>query len=186
MAFSPKSDWLWQTLYNKHAKFSVHDWIDECNTYWKPVLLEGKTLSPFQVVDRYLHHGGPDVKNEPYFPFLEQARNAPPEQWGKLGDAIRFKTVREHLGIGQEKIHIFRHEDCHKAYGFYSSPRERAPALMLTIEGGGDDSSATTSTMTADGAITEHWKSNRVQAGRLYAYVTLILGGRSLDSMNSR
>ena len=102
-------------------------------------MLEGKTLSPFHVVDRYLHHGGPNLKNEPYFPFLEQARNAPPEQWGKLGDAIRFKTVREHLGVGQEKIHIFRHEDCHKAYGFYSSPRERAPALMLTIEGGGDD-----------------------------------------------
>ena len=29
VAFASKSDWLWQTLYNKHAKFSVRDWIDE-------------------------------------------------------------------------------------------------------------------------------------------------------------
>jgi len=176
VAFSSKSDWLWQTLYNKHARFSVHDWIDECDFYWKPVLLEGKQVSLFDVLDRFIHHGGPDIGKEPYFPFLEQARNAPPEQWGALGDAIRCKTLKEHLGIAKDKVHIFRHEDCHKAYGFFSSPYRKEPALMLTIEGGGDDSSATISTMSADGAITEHWSSNLVQAGRLYAYVTLILG----------
>ena len=176
VAFASKSDWLWQTLYNKHAKFSVDDWIDECEFYWKPVLLEGKHVSPFEVADRFLRHGGPDIEKEPYFPMLEQARHAPPEQWGALGDAIRFKTVREHLGIGEDSVHIFRHEDCHKAYGFFSSPYQRAPALLLTIEGGGDDSSATASTTTAAGDLTEHWKSNHVQAGRLYAYVTLILG----------
>jgi carbamoyltransferase len=176
VAFAAKSDWIWQTLYNKHAKFSVRDWIEECETYWKPVLLEGKKLSVFDGFDRFLHHGGPDVEQEPYWEFLEQARRAPPEQWGGLGDAARRKTIAGHLGIAGDKVHFFRHEDCHKAYGFYSAPGPREDALVLTIEGGGDDSSATLNTMTADGAITEHWKSNRVQAGRLYAYVTLILG----------
>jgi len=176
VAFASRSDWLWQTLYNKHAMFSVQDWIDECEFYWKPVLLEGKEVSPFAIFDRFRHHGGGTLEDEPYFPFLEQARNSPPEQWRAMGDALRARTIERHLGIEPGKIHTFRHEDCHKAYGFYSSPYRMRETLMLTIEGGGDDSSATVSTMNADGAITELWRSNRVQAGRLYAYVTLILG----------
>lgn len=176
VAFASKSDWLWQTLYNKHARYSVKDWIDECEIYWKPRLLEGKEVSPFEIADRYIAYGGPDVEREPYFPFLEEARNSDPAEWGAIGDRFRQQTIKDHLGLDPEKIHMFRHEDCHKAYGFYSSPYDRDDALMLTIEGGGDDSSATVSTISADGAFEEHWRSNDVQLGRLYAYVTLILG----------
>ncbi len=176
VAFAGKSDWLWATLYNKHAKFSVQDWIDECDLYWKPTLLEGKTVSPFEIFDRFRHHGGPDLENEPYYRMLDQARHAPMSEWGAIGDAIRYRTVHDHLGIPEDRIRFFRHEDCHKAYGFFSSPYPRQDALVLTIEGGGDDSSATVSTLDAAGAITEHWTANDAQAGRLYAYVTLILG----------
>ena len=175
VAFAGRSDWIWQTLYNKHASFSVSDWIEECDFYWKPVLLEGKTVSPFEVFDKFRHRGG-DLNANPYLPFVDQARQSEPSQWGALGDAIRHATVADHLGIGPEKIRMYRHEDCHKIYGFYSSPNARERALVLTIEGGGDDSSATVSTMSANGRIDEHWRSNQVQAGRLYAYVTLILG----------
>ncbi|MHA1564886.1 MAG: carbamoyltransferase C-terminal domain-containing protein [Alphaproteobacteria bacterium] len=176
VAFAGKSDWIWATLYNKHAKFSVQDWIDECDLYWKPILLEGKTVSPFAIFDRFRHHGGPDLESEPYYPMLDQVRHAPVSEWGAIGDAIRTQTIRNHLGLGPDKVRFLRHEDCHKAYGLYSSPGPRQDTLVLTIEGGGDDSSATVSTMKADGAITEHWTANDVQAGRLYAYVTLILG----------
>lgn len=176
VAFAAKSDWLWQTLYNKHATFSVQDWVDECDFYWKPVLLEGKEVSPFTIFDRFRHHGGPGLEEEPYYPFLEQARAVPAEEWGRLGDKIRRKTVKAHLGIGSDKLHFFRHEDCHKAYGFYSSPHPRARSFLATLEGGGDDSSATGSIIEADGSFHELWRSNTVQAGRLYAYVTLILG----------
>ena len=49
-------------------------------------------------------------------------------------------------------------------------------ALIFTAEGGGDDSSATISTITKDLKITEHWRSNKPSVGRLYRCVTLILG----------
>ncbi len=178
VAFASKSDRIWQTLYNKHATFSVADWIEECDIYWKPVLLENQSLSPFMIFDHFRDRAGPDLEQEPYYPLLEQARNSPPEEWGRLGDAIRRQTIERHLGIPGDRVRFLRHEDCHKAYGFYSSPVARERALVLTLEGGGDDSSATASVIEADGAITEHWASNTVQAGRLYAYVTLILGMR--------
>ncbi len=176
VAFAAKSDWIWQILYNKHAKFSVDDWVKECDIYWKPVLLEGRSVSPFEVFDHFSHHGGPGLKDDPYYPFLEQARTNPQTDWGKLGDEIRQKTIADHLNIPRDKVLIFRHEDCHKAYGFYSSPYDRERALVMTLEGGGDDSSATSSIVEKDGSLRELWKSNRVQAGRLYAYVTLLLG----------
>ncbi|WP_341702927.1 carbamoyltransferase C-terminal domain-containing protein [Ferrovibrio sp.] len=176
VAFAAKSDWIWQVLYNKHAKFSVQDWIEECDVYWKPVLLEGKTVSPFDVFDHFRHHADDSLDDNPYFGFLQQARETPPEQWGALGDAVRRATIAEHLGIAGDKVRFFRHEDCHKAYGFYSSPYSREAGLLMTLEGGGDDSSATASVIDANGRFRELWKSNAVQAGRLYAYVTLILG----------
>ena len=58
----------------------------------------------------------------------------------------------------------------------YSNPCAPDKALVFTAEGGGDDSSATISTITKDLEITEHWSSNKPSVGRLYRYVTLILG----------
>jgi len=48
--------------------------------------------------------------------------------------------------------------------------------MVLTAEGMGDDSSATYSEITNTGKITEFFKSNDVNLGRLYRYVTLLLG----------
>lgn len=178
VAFAAKSDQLWHVLYNKHAKFTVHDWAEECDFYWKPILLEGKKVSPFEIIDRFRHHCDPDVESDPYYPLLAQVRHTPPEQWGQLGDAIRRKVVHEHLGVAPEKVMFFRHEDCHKAYGVNSSPYKPERALLLTLEGGGDDSSATVNLADADRNFQELWKSNSVNAGRLYAYTTLALGMR--------
>jgi carbamoyltransferase len=176
VAFASKSDWIWQTLYNKHATFSVQDWIEECEIYWKPALLEGKKLSPFLIYDHFKDHSGPGLEDEPYFPFVELARNASPDKWNEIGNEFRYKTIKDHLNIDKDKVHFFRHEDCHKAYGYYSSPSKLDEALIFTLEGGGDDSSATVSMVNKNGEINEYWKSNSVQVGRLYAYITLILG----------
>ncbi|MEQ8667391.1 MAG: carbamoyltransferase C-terminal domain-containing protein [Rhodospirillales bacterium] len=176
VVFAGNSSLIWQTLYNKAAVFSVQDWLKEMDFYWKPRLLEGKFVSPFKLYDEFRHLGGDDIESDPYFPSVERMRNSEPEDWCAIGDEIRRDVIEQLLGIPGERVITYRHEDCHKAYGFYSSPYPRDDALVMTIEGGGDDSSATISTMDKAGTITEYWKSNRVQVGRLYAYVTLLLG----------
>ena len=47
--------------------------------------------------------------------------------------------------------------------------------LVFTIEGGGDDSSATLS-IANKGKIEEKYKTNKASLGRLYRYITLLLG----------
>jgi len=174
VAFAGQSGYLFQTLYKCNASLSIQDWVKQCHEYWKPLLLDGKDLSPFDDLELFLDKV-PDIQNDPYYPFLERARNSDPSDWDSIGQSVRAATINSHLGIDASKIEFFRHEDCHKIYGYHSAPYAKQDALVLTIEGGGDDSSATVSTI-QNGELTEHWRSNDVMLGRLYRYVTLILG----------
>ena len=176
VVFAGSAKYIWQSLYNKNAKFSIADWIKEMDIYWKPILLDGKKISPFLLFDTFKHLGGDNLESEPYYPMINQCRSLPPSEWAIVGEKIRRKAVESQLGLENVNIVSYRHEDCHKMYGFYSSPYDKKEALILTIEGGGDDSSATVSTVDANGSITEHWSSNKVNLGRLYHYVTLVLG----------
>jgi carbamoyltransferase len=174
VAFAGQSGYLFQTLYKCNASLSIQDWVKQCNEYWKPLLLEGKDRSPFDDLELFLDKV-PDIRNDPYYPFLERARNSDPSDWDSIGQSVRMTAINSHLGIDASKIEFFRHEDCHKIYGYHSVQQQIDDALILTIEGGGDDSSATVSTI-QNGELTEHWRSNDVMLGRLYRYVTLILG----------
>ena len=44
-------------------------------------------------------------------------------------------------GIKESKVRVYRHEDCHKAYGYFASPFINESVLLFTVEGGGDDPS---------------------------------------------
>lgn len=165
-----------QRLYKINALCGVKDWIRQCREFWGPKLLDGKPLTAlddFEIMKRV--RDPDDLAADPYFPFLERIRGRDPREHDDIFNALRREVVCRHLGINPEIVTWYRHEDCHKAYGYWSAPFAGERALVFTIEGGGDDSSATVSTMDAHG-ITEHWKSNAVQLGRLYRYVTLLLG----------
>ena len=176
VVFAGNSRYIWQSLYNKNAMFSIEDWIKEMDIYWKPILLEGKKMSPFLLFDTFKRLGGDNIESEPYYSMIDQCRNLPLKEWVEVGDKVRRQAIETQLGLTNIEIVNYRHEDCHKTYGFYSSPYDKKETLVLTVEGGGDDSSVTVSTMGSHGEITEHWKSNEVNLGRLYHYVTLILG----------
>lgn len=175
VAFAGQKGTPLQRLYKMNALFKAKDWIRQCEHFWKPVLLEGRPLTAWDDFALFKDIRGEDMAADPYFGFLDRARDADPASYADLFRQIRLETVEAHLGIAASKVRFYRHEDCHKAYGLLSAPQRPDKALVLTVEGGGDDSSATLST--AEGtAITEHWSSNAVNLGRLYRYVTLILG----------
>lgn len=180
VAIAGQRDTAFQRLYKISALFKVQDWIRQCDGYWRPLLMEGKSLTEWDDFELFRHLRGPDITDDIYFPFVERARAADYQDRFAIFNDIRHEAVRLHLGVSADRIRQFRHEDCHKAYGLHSSPLKLDRAVVLTIEGGGDDSSATYSTF-RDGTITEHWRSNAVNLGRLYRYVTLILGMQPLQ-----
>ncbi len=176
VAFSGVAGNHFQRLYKMNALFSVQDWIRQCKEYWGPVLIKKKSLTLLYDFNLFKHIRGNELVKDPYYPFVERTMGRPQSEWTAIANAVRVEAVGKHLGISADNVHFYRHEDCHKAYGYFSSPFSGERALVFTVEGGGDDSSATVSTMEPDGSIVEHWKSNAVQLGRLYRYVTLILG----------
>ncbi len=175
VAFASRSDWIWHEIYKKSALYSVRDWIRECDILWKPLLIENQ---PVSLIGSYedIHSGKDhDIRTDPYFPMLEDVRTEPESEWMRCGAEMRERVILEHLGVPAERIVTIRHEDCHQAYGYFSTMGPREKALIFTVEGGGDDSSATVSI--ADGSdIKEVYKTNDFQLGRLYRYVTLMLG----------
>lgn len=174
VAVAGQSGNLFKSIYKQVGAFSVEDWIEQCDKIWRPVLFEGKEYSHFEDFDLFASKNT-RLNEDPYLPLIDVLRNDNPSNWFQLGQNFRRGVISEHIGVDREKIEFFRHEDCHKWYGYFSSPKRHRSALILTLEGGGDDSAATVSTI-SDGNLTEHWKSIDVSIARLYRYVTLILG----------
>lgn len=165
-----------QLLYKLNAVLSVQDWVRQNHEYWGQRLIDGKALTPFDDYDMFKHlRGEQDLANDPYLPFVERARAAHPSTHAQIFNNLRCEVVCGHLGVSPSKVSFYRHEDCHKAYGLFSAPERLDDALILTMEGGGDDSSATVS-LFENNRISEKWSSNAVHVGRLYRQVTLLLG----------
>jgi carbamoyltransferase len=173
-ASTPKN--IWHNCLKKFALFSVDDWIAECEEYWYPKLIEKREVSKFDFADKFIEKHRDLIEGDPYHELYLAVRERPESEWFALGKAHRETTVGKHLGIGPEKITHFRHEDCHQAYGYFSSPFVGKETLVFTLEGGGDDSSATVTLCDSNQQMRELWSSNEVMLGRLYAYITLILG----------
>ena len=170
---------IFQALYKNTSRMSVQDHIKLQHNYWWPILFEGKQKNLINQFESFLGLV-PKVKKDPYYRYYTEAKKKyshdvfHPDLL-KFGNDLRKKTVMKHLGILENKIQFFRHEDCHKVYGFHSSVNQTKEALIFTIEGLGDDSSATVSKINHKN-IKEYWSSREVNLGRLYKFVTLLLG----------
>ena len=142
--------------------------------YWKPKLLENKPLTYLDEFNLF-RNKIKNLKDNPYFDLIEKVENDHKSNPYDLLQTIRIKTVENQLGISSDKIVFIRHEECHQFYGYYSQVNFKSKVLLFTIEGGGDDSSATMSIANKDN-IEEKYKTNSASMGRLYRYITLLLG----------
>ncbi len=174
VAFAGRDGNAFMRLYKRSALFSVGDWVAQNREYFRPRMFEGKALTPLDDF-RQRRHLRPDVEDDPYYPFVPLAEKADPKDWPALFRRVRTEAAVRQLGIPAERVRFYRHEDCHQIYGVHSAPWRPERALIVTAEGGGDDSSATLSLL-ENGTPREIWKSNQASLGRLYRNVTLILG----------
>ena len=175
VALSGFDNGMFQCIYKPGARFSVKEWILQNELYWKPKLLHGKNLSELDDFNLW-KKGIKNLKKDPYYPFVKKANNQNIRLHRKIFNEIRKDVISKQLGIKRNKIFTFRHEECHKAYSIFSEQtNSNKDKLLITIEGGGDDSSATISTF-KNNTIKEIYKTNDAMLGRIYRYITLLLG----------
>ena len=175
VAFAGSNDLPYIKMLREAAIFSVEDWVELQEKFWKPKLYNKVELNEIDRFNLFKEKAKRYLASDPYIDFVKIDPLSSRKDRAKAFNLFRSEIVEKHLGIDKEKIKFFRHEECHKSYGYFSSPYRPEKALIFTCEGGGDDSSATVSILN-NYKFQEVWKSNQVNIGRLYAYTTLALG----------
>lgn len=88
----------------------------------------------------------------------------------------RIEKVCKDFRIGEEKVCIMNHEYSHAAYGIYGSAfKNYADVLCVVYDGYGDESNASIYVY-EDGKMKQIHKYTNYNIGRLYRYITLLLG----------
>ncbi|MBM3249755.1 MAG: carbamoyl transferase [Candidatus Omnitrophica bacterium] len=160
-------------LCHKWSKMSVRDRLKEQHDYWYPRLFEGKEI-PF--LDLFKEH-------------VDTAQ-FPGKQWNEAIDFLysgdsaktnaffmdfRRDCISRHLGIAREKVIFIHHHRAHGYYAYYASPMKKEKTLILTADAWGDDMNASVS-VADDKGIRLLSSSQNFIIGRLYRYITLLLG----------
>ena len=152
----------------KKYDWTVEDYLKEQNEIWKPALVEKSAkkshLEVFQ--DRI------DLKRFPNNICEKYLYDGSDLDWNKN----RPKEISPLLGIDKENIHLVEHHRAHAAYSYYASHFRNERILSLTIDGWGDGKNATIGEFLNDGTYVEHFATDQCFIGRIYRYMTLLLG----------
>ena len=152
----------------RNAQFSVKDWVDEQEKFWKPKIFHKKKINywkifknRFKKFDNYYNYSN----------FLKGYMNS--------NELSRFRyerlnSISKHLKIVKNKIKFVLHEDCHKYYSYYFFS-DRRDGIAITSEGIGDYSSGSVSIVKKTKFDLKAFnKENHL--GHRYQYITLLLG----------
>tara|TARA_B100000674_G_scaffold213068_1_gene174642 strand:+ start:1061 stop:2890 length:1830 start_codon:yes stop_codon:yes gene_type:complete len=170
------------TLTRHYTNFSVKDYIDEQHNIWKPRIYDGKNISQVNYYKDRLdleQYPGEEFWNEVLDRYKEDSGHVSSESSKEIAK-IRKDVVIRHLGIKEEKIVFMDHSSSHAAYGYYTSNEhlQGRDALVVTLDAFGDNVNYSALIFRGDGTKEEIVKGASFIIGRLYRYITLILGLR--------
>lgn len=155
-------------LTHQESDRNIKDWVREMREYWRPLLYgEGERHSYINVFkdkidwDQY----PPGFAD---FPFGDRDRI-------KLFTEFRRRTASDHLGIPLDKVFIVEHHLAHAYYALLGGPERRRETLVFTADGFGDHSNASIRRF-RDGKLELLYETDQCNIGRLYRYITLLLG----------
>jgi len=159
-------------LCHKHSRFSIQDRMREQEEYWYPRLYENKETSFLDIFkDKIDSNQYPGNWNKA----IDFLKNGKEESSDVFFQEFRRQTVSRHLGIDPKKIVFVHHHLSHAYYAYYGSPIQPDKAIVLVAEAWGDDKNASVS-VAQGGSIKPLSNSKDFIVGRLYRYITLLLG----------
>lgn len=171
VAFTTQSYPLHYMKAKREFAFTIKDWLEEQEEWWKPKLFENRINTAY--LDRLAAE--PRFNEAQAYKFNGTPAILPEPETIRLFAKLRRDTMREFFGIVPEKIHIYDHHTSHAYYAYFGSPFRGKKTLVLTSDGGGDGANGTLSIAEGD-VIREIARNNVSDLGRLYRYITLMLG----------
>jgi carbamoyltransferase len=175
-------------LTRHYTTYTIEDYILEQHKIWYPRIFEGDLCkSQLDVFPEKV-----DLNQFPGAEFWQQVMEA---QTGKsahvsdvsqveFGQKLRASVVDAHLKIDANKVHFLDHSLSHACYAYYATCQDSKPRLVLTLDAFGDFinySARVICKRTSDKGVGYYDEKLLSQGGnfiigRLYRYITLILG----------
>ncbi len=172
VAFLGKSFPAADLLCHKWSRFSTFDRMEEQHRYWYPKFYEKKDLNFLEVFKDKIDASQYPGEWEDVIYFLKDSDQKDADGFFQ---EFRRRVVYKHLGIDPKKIIFTNHHFSHACYAYYASPIEKDKVLLLTADAWGDGANATVS-IAEKGRIDQISSSSNFIIGRLYRYITLLLG----------
>jgi len=152
----------------RNANFSVSNWIEEQEKFWKPKILDNKKVSYW---DTFKNKKFKCDKIYNYNGILNSYMSSKDME---IFQKRRIEKISSFLKIDKKKIKIQLHEDCHKYYSYFFF-KERKNGIAITSEGIGDYSNGSVSVIKNENfKLISHNRHNHL--GHIYQYITLLLG----------
>ncbi|MDA2909520.1 hypothetical protein MYX04_01160 [Nitrospiraceae bacterium AH_259_D15_M11_P09] len=149
----------------RYPRFDVKEFLTEEERYWIPTLLEGKELNYVEVMKDYVDF------NLSHYP-LKSIKD--PNDANAIR-RLRRDYVGEYLGMPKDKVIFVDHHTCHAHHAYFSSTL-RGGVLVFTMDGSGDGTNATVHMVGEDGRLKCLYRTKCCNLGRIYQYITLLLG----------
>lgn len=155
----------------RNARFKVKDFWREQKEYWYPKLYKGESPDYIEVFK--------DKVDWNSFPYDRKFLKNSSDMEGML--EARIDHLMRTLGLSRDQIRVCDHHTSHAYFGYLASPRRDRPVLVFTMDGGGDRTNGTVSVGRPGKPLEEISRSSNCNIGRMYRYVTLLLGMRPAD-----
>ncbi len=171
------------SLVRHYTQFSINDYIYEQNKVWYPRLYKKKDVSTIKTFEKKLdlnQYPGKKYWKKYVNYFKKKNDHTSKKDNLSIGKKIRSEIVSNHLKISENKVNFIDHATGHAAYAYFSKKKKLKKTLVLTLDAFGDhiNYSAKLFTILKNGKleIKNIVKGNDFIIGRLYRYITLILG----------
>lgn len=156
----------------RNTTFSIEDYWKEQKNYWYPKIYKGEDPSYEKLFNEHVE--------ESDFPYDEALITHEADHEGMW--KARLKHVCETLSISEDMVSVYDHHTCHAYYGFLTClDAQKKNVLVYTMDGGGDGLNATVSIGRPGEQLEFLSKSSNCNIGRIYRYMTLLLGMRPTD-----
>lgn len=152
------------------GSYGMQDYIKEQKEYYKPRFYgEGGGVN-------YLDVFRERCENTEYQDLYANVKNCLPGEENGIFNRWRIEKVCKDFGIAEDKVCIMNHEYSHAAYGMYGSAFESLDDVLCVVYDGYGDESNASIYVYEDGQIKQLHKYTNYNIGRLYRYITLLLG----------
>lgn len=154
-------------IVKRNTTFDIDDYIKEQNLYWYPKIYKKEKINYLnlfkkkKVSKKEIFYNLKNIKNEDDVLGMRKAR---------------LNGISNFFKLEKNKIFFFDHHQCHAYYGLYSSSFSKNDKVaVVTADGGGDNTNGSI-WISYKNNLTNVYRTNICNIGRMYRYATLMIG----------